>query len=305
MADRTTPARLLVVEDDSEHFELARFALERAGYVVERTAGERETLARLADVKYQAILLDYLLPDGNGISLLSKIAVNDSAPPVIMVTAANTAELAVRALRAGASDYVVKGMDYLDELPGVISRVLERRNLEQVNKQLQEALLEQIRTDFLTGLNNRQTVLQRLETELDRASRYSRPLTLAMLDLDNFKSINDRFGHQAGDRVLMQIGQVLRAELRSSDFAGRYGGDEFVLVMPETDIEHASVVVERIRSRLEGQDVVPDLPRLRVSIGLAGASTSVEESLSRADAAMYQAKRRRRRRRLTNNVASG
>ncbi|MBN1423665.1 diguanylate cyclase [Candidatus Fermentibacteria bacterium] len=156
------------------------------------------------------------------------------------------------------------------------------------------------RTDGLTGLNNRQSLMAGLESELARASRYGHLLTLMILDLDHFKEVNDIHGHLVGDRVLATVATILRHTIRATDVAGRYGGEEFCVVLPETDVAGACLMAERIRVALEAIRV--ELPggqvlRITGSIGVAQAcSTSTDALIARADAALYEAKRAGRNR---------
>jgi len=155
--------------------------------------------------------------------------------------------------------------------------------------------LERLATsDSLTGLANRQHLMSRLEAELKRAARYGKPVTLLMIDLDHFKRINDSRGHQAGDAVLREFAGLIRETLRETDFAGRYGGEEFCVVLPETNLAGGITMAERIREATGEHDfLVPGGERLRVtcSIGVAAAeSPVVEELVAAADARLYQAK---------------
>ena len=178
--------------------------------------------------------------------------------------------------------------------------------LERVDEKRQE-LLEEVqaraRTDELTGLANRREVMRRLEEELERSRRYDRSLSVALLDLDRFKKVNDRYGHQAGDRVLERFAALLREETRAADTAGRYGGEEFLLVLPETEAEKATRLVERILSRAREESYREDGEQFDVtcSAGVTGArpQEDVDALLARADDALYRAKESGRDRAVT------
>jgi diguanylate cyclase (GGDEF)-like protein len=149
----------------------------------------------------------------------------------------------------------------------------------------------------LTGLLRREAVLEQLDRELERAARYGRPLAVAMADLDHFKRVNDRHGHLAGDALLRQVSQVLSGSLRSTDWIGRYGGEEFLLVLPETGLAGAAAFAEKIRGRVEEMSVpVEDGPPIRatVSIGLAALDgerkLTARDLIGEADRALYEAK---------------
>lgn len=150
------------------------------------------------------------------------------------------------------------------------------------------------RTDSLTDLYNRQYLMERLENEMSRTRRYKRPLSLIMLDLDHFKEVNDRYGHLAGDAVLASTASIVSSTLRETDFAGRYGGEEFVIVMPETDIQGASEYAERLRRTMEGRKhEIPQGEKISVTFSAGVAEMSggdTEELIALADEALYRAK---------------
>jgi len=177
-------------------------------------------------------------------------------------------------------------------------RYLERENVDLVMKN--RALADVSARDALTGLYARWYVLQKIEEEINRAIRHGSPMALLMVDLDHFKTINDSYGHLAGDQVLQSTGQVLRDSCRVYDVPGRYGGEEFCLMLPETRLGNTGIVAERIRSRVEAARVPHDDAELSItaSIGIAGldegATTgrlvSASALIERADQALYRAK---------------
>lgn len=165
---------------------------------------------------------------------------------------------------------------------------------EITQRKADEARLRRLATtDPLTGLSNRRHFFERGAQELRRAARYRRPLALLMLDIDHFKSVNDRYGHEAGDAVLRDLAERLRAGLRTSDLAGRIGGEEFAVLLPETTAEQAELLAERLRAAIAADPLGPDLG-ITVSLGVALAVPASEETLDpvlrRADAALYRAK---------------
>ncbi len=171
-------------------------------------------------------------------------------------------------------------------------RARYERQLEAYQEQLEQHLAkinEQSITDPLTGLRNRRAFLERLHEETERATRYGSPLSLAMVDVDHFKMLNDTHGHPVGDAALQQIGQVLRSQSRTTDLVARYGGEEFVIILPATDLDGAQVLGERFRRSVE-QARSCDLP-LTVSVGVAELHTNSGDDLVRdADIALYRAK---------------
>lgn len=176
-------------------------------------------------------------------------------------------------------------------------RALERENLELASRNA--ALAELSSRDSLTGLFNRRYVLDKIEIEMNRALRYGTAMSVLLLDIDHFKQVNDSFGHPAGDDVLRNVGTVLKESCRVYDVPGRYGGEEFCLMLPQTGLENTMTVAERIRSRVEGNtlDVGEGKVRITTSIGVAGIESVPEPGfvtasslIDRADRALYSAK---------------
>ena len=171
-----------------------------------------------------------------------------------------------------------------------------RRRLSEANQELRQAIghIEEIAIrDALTGAYNRGHLFEVLRHECARSNRNGGPLSICMFDLDHFKQINDRFGHPAGDAVLKRFGDIAKAALRAADVLGRYGGEEFLAVLPDTGAPGAIVVAERIRLAVESA-ALPEIPahRVTVSVGVATrrSTETVEAFLARADQALYRAK---------------
>jgi diguanylate cyclase (GGDEF)-like protein len=204
-----------------------------------------------------------------------------------------------------------------DRLLSIVREITERKlaevelqytkvGLEKANKELQTALArekELAHTDALTGINNRRYLYELAEHEFEIALRYQQPLSILMFDIDHFKQVNDTFGHTAGDHILQQVTQAASAELRSADVIGRYGGEEFVIVLPMTNAQQAYPLAERIRLAAEAIRVPTEKgdASITLSIGIVeirqGAQTgSVESLIRRADEVMYAAKQAGRNR---------
>ena len=198
---------------------------------------------------------------------------------------------------------VIEGMTLLTTELTNLSRELKKRNDELFRA---NARIEKLtRTDPLTGLSNRRHLMERLELELARTRRSNSPLALAMYDLDKFKSVNDTYGHAAGDAVLKAFAEVMRSSTRSVDLVARWGGEEFVLLFPETGQEEARIVVERTREAQARQTVLEDGRVVTVSFGLSvqGPEDTADALLSRADAALYEAKKGGRNQLVVDGVA--
>ncbi|HET6427339.1 MAG TPA: diguanylate cyclase [Phycisphaerae bacterium] len=318
--DPVTP-RTLVVEDDPDQLELICDAMrmyfhDRPGARVVGARSGAEAMAQDLS-QFDAVLLDFQLPDVSGIELLEQI-LDRRDIPVIFVTGNNSSATAAEAIRRGAQDYLVKLGDYLFAVPVVVEKNIRQHRLKQENRRLQrelEASIEEVRvkntqleeslqkmqtmadTDHLTGLANRRAFSEMLDRYYGEANRYDFDLSCAMCDLDRYKDLNDSLGHQVGDRILVTAADVIRSTLRSSDMAARYGGDEFVLLLPHTAMEMAINVADRIRRQLSV--ATPGLTKARgvtLSIGVASLRSDRPESadalVSMSDRALYVAKDR-------------
>lgn len=309
--------KILIIEDDVDQRSLIAETLEdKFGCGTVWGAG---SLAETLDhdlPAFDLILADYNLPDASGLELLDKIK-RRCDTPVIMVTGENVGQIAVEAIRKGANDYIVKLGDYLITIPVVVEKNLTlakiqqenqtlRRQLENALRQLQEknAQLEEslvrlqqaAATDPLTSLYNRRYFGRVLEQMFAETQRYSTDLACVMIDLDDYKHLNDKYGHQVGDQLLVLAGKVIGANMRRMDVAARYGGDEFVLLLPRASAEEALNMAERIREEF-AQATASVLKRGRgvtMSIGIASLSTtqapSADQLVARADEALYRAK---------------
>ena len=174
-----------------------------------------------------------------------------------------------------------------------VARISDR--YQHMMRDLNEALREASTHDSLTGLANRRLLVERLKKEAERYTRYRRPFSIAMLDVDHFKSINDRYGHELGDSALTEIARVLDAEIREQDICGRWGGEEFLILMPETDAASAAQVMERVRGAIQRLTIraQTDLVGITVSAGIAEhqPGESYSETINQADHALLEAKR--------------
>lgn len=250
------------------------------------------------------ILCDVVMPGIDGFKFLSlkRSKPEFSEIPVIMLTGtAADVKAKVKGLESGAHDYVTKPFDE-QELVARVRVHLKIKALQDELREKNQRLEELSNTDGLTKVTNRRHFMELLDLEFLRARRYGTELSYVMVDIDHFKSINDQHGHQVGDVALVTVASVLREDLRKHDVIGRYGGEEFVLMLPQTALDGARVVAERYRKRIEDAVIQAGDLTLRVtaslgvsSTALAGADT-VDELARLADAALYQAKREGRNR---------
>ncbi|WP_051275988.1 diguanylate cyclase [Desulfovirgula thermocuniculi] len=302
LADRPLPGtnrlpQVLLVEDSSLQQKIISRYLAEQGIETRVASTGREALEAARSHQPDLILLDIVLPDIDGIALCHELKKDPQVAnvPVIFVTSKSGRENRLRGLECGADDFLTKPVDKRELVIRVQSFI--RR------KQLMDALLYQASRDSLTGLYNRRQLLLDLEREIARARRYGHPLSLIVLDVDHFKQYNDLNGHLAGDGLLTQLAQLITSGLRSTDLAYRYGGEEFVVLLPETDAAGAVQVAEKLRRKVEEYPFPHEQKQpggnLTVSLGVAAFpdhAQSTRDLLSAADQAMYEAKSRGRNR---------
>ncbi|MGH7214273.1 MAG: diguanylate cyclase [Tepidisphaeraceae bacterium] len=304
------PLKLLLIEDDEDQRELIRETLEDhfgKGCVV--GAGTRAEALAQELATFDLILSDYNLPDASGMEMLEDIQ-KRCQTPVILVTGENVGQIAREAIRRGAADYVVKIGDYMFTIPLVIEKNLTatkmrrekealQRQLQEKNAELEKALkqVEQMAaTDPLTGLYNRRHFARVIDQLFAEAQRYDQDLSCAMIDLDGYKQLNDTFGHQLGDQLLVMAGKVITANLRRMDVAARYGGDEFVVLLPHASADDAAAVLTRIRDefRQASAMLLRRNAGVNMSIGIGSARVlhpaSADALVAGADRALYRAK---------------
>jgi diguanylate cyclase (GGDEF)-like protein len=284
-------ARLLIADDEPDARVLLNEALGEEYDVL--TAADGQEAVDLARAQHpDLVLLDLNMPRLDGFEVLEQLRADPSTTdmPVILVTARSDDAGKVRALDQGAVDYLQKPFSERE------LRARVERTLRLVRSQI--ALRELAQTDPLTSLANLRAFRARLEDEVKRARRYRTPLTCVMADLDQLKPINDELGHAAGDRAIAQVAAVIREELRETDFGARYGGDEFVVLLPHTAAEEGRVFAERVCARIHATELRVGDRRLSLgaSFGVAcrspDAGDSPPESLVHAaDTALYAAKR--------------
>lgn len=249
------------------------------------------------------IICDVEMPGMDGFKFLKMLETREDLQdvPVIMVTGREDSEAKVRGLEQGASDYVTKPFDPA-ELLARVKVQLKIKSLQDKLKQSNQMLLALSITDPLTGLHNRRAMMEFLEKEFARAQRQQKPLSLVMLDLDHFKKINDNYGHQNGDAVLRAIGIELKTHLRKYDVAARFGGEEFVLILPETGLDEAVQTAERLRQNVADMRFNSELSKLQLTVSLGIATTQngrilgLDDLIREADYALYNAKREGRNR---------
>ena len=255
-----------------------------------------QAFIKLDGRKFDLILLDHNLPDGTPVDVMSVMEEKGFDIPVVIVTERNDEWVASQVIQIGAYDYFPKSDLNRDSLSRVISNSMEKYRLKKEAQLAMKKMADMSIRDELTDLYNRRFFMEALERELSRAVRYKSRLVLCMIDLDHFKSINDTYGHLAGDKALSEIGKKLKESLRRSDLLCRYGGEKFAAILPNTDLEHALFVSERFRKNIAESDFEfqTSIFRLTVSIGMAGFdhpyTLSGIEIVRKADEALLRAK---------------
>lgn len=282
MPKRSGSAPVIVLVEDDPNFSLMLgryFAREDWHSLLSNSVESARAI--FADSPWDVALIDRRLPDGEGLDLCREVRALAPHNYLMILTGEASDEAKLEGFACGADDYVTKPV-HIQEL---MARI--RAGLRIVA--LQKKLMELSMTDGLTELRNRRAFDQELVHRFDLAKRHDRPLSLALLDVDHFKSINDELGHQSGDHVLKAVAEVLRKGSRRTDFVARFGGEEFVVILPETSLSEALRFAEKIRSAVAAHP-----SGVTVSIGVASfphsAITVADELLFAADQALYRAK---------------
>jgi two-component system, cell cycle response regulator len=298
---------ILIAEDNAVSRKLMEMTLRQAGYEVVSAANGREAFKVFKERFFPIILTDWGMPEMDGLELCRAIRENptDGYVFIFLITGRDSKKDIIVGLEAGADDYLTKPFDRSE----LIARLKTALRILELEKSLKDAY-EKIRilsiTDKLTDCYNRTYMDEYLSKEIIRTTRYRRPISLVMTDIDHFKRINDSYGHQAGDLILKNFVTWIKESIRKDvDWIARYGGEEFLIVMPETDFESAMSSAERLRKSVsesitsyEEKDI-----RITASFGVAGFKPSAENNtfpyesiIDKADKSLYQAKNEGRNR---------
>ncbi|HEX8905520.1 MAG TPA: diguanylate cyclase [Longimicrobiaceae bacterium] len=301
------PVRVLVVDDLPDNVEILRARLESRGYAVDTAENGEDALRMVKDAPPQLILCDVMMPGIDGYEVARRIKQDGRSGalpfiPIILVTALGETEHIVQGLNTGADDYIAKPYHF-QELEARVRAMLrikrlqdeldqKNRELEVANKRLRKLSI----TDGLTKLFNHRHVHELLRDEFERSRRTEEPLAVTMLDLDRFKAVNDTYGHPTGDVILYETARILEETAREIDMVGRYGGEEFIVILPNTDEEEAARFAERVRTAVEGHLYRDEANELRMTCSAGVASfpsegvNAPEQLLKKADDALYEAK---------------
>ncbi len=289
--------KVLIADDSATSRVLLRSALLRWGYeVVEAENGTRAWEILAAPEAPTMVILDWVMPGLTGPEVCRNVRATHREPYtyIILLTSKSSKTETIEGLEAGADDYLVKPFDE-QELKVRLRAGKRIVDLQVDLLRAREELRERANKDLLTMLPNRPAISAALETELARCHRESRTVGVILLDIDHFKRINDTYGHFTGDAVLRETASRLRGNMRPYDQVGRYGGEEFLVVLPNCDLEQAKMQAERMRSKLQASTMRVDGAEMQVSASFGvtvsdGSERSSEIFVRVADEALYKAK---------------
>jgi len=290
--------KILIAEDDSTSRRILEAALTKWGHDIVSVADGAEAWEKLQDADAPKLaILDWIMPSIEGVEICRKLRENkkdeEQYTYLILLTSKGSKENIISGMEAGADDYVVKPFDQHE----LRVRIRAGQRIVQLQSELLAAkqdLLLQSRTDPLTGVLNRRAILSQIEIELSRAQREGKNLSLSMLDIDHFKKINDTYGHMVGDDVLREVVRRISAVIRKYDSLGRFGGEEFLIVLPGAEGAEAYAIGEKIRSVIGETAFFVDGSKIRVTasqgVVTGDGNANVDDLMAMADKAMYQAK---------------
>ena len=288
--------RILIADDDPVIRKIISKLVSDMGHEPVTVNDGNSAFKQIKQHGYPVVVLDWMMPGMDGIDACRAIRniENGNICYIIMNSAREGPNSISEALKAGANDYITKMTDPI-ELRARIGVGIRTAQLEIELVELNQQLRYLVRTDGLTGLLNHAAILKELDMELDRGRRDGLSTSVLMLDLDKFKAVNDTYGHQAGDKVLISFSGKLVEKCRSFDRIGRYGGEEFLIVLPRTNNDEAISIAERIRFEIEEMNLDNIIQGLKItcSVGTCTAALSVQHSsalVSAADASLYRAK---------------
>ncbi len=289
-----SPLRLLLIEDSIDDALLLVRELELGGYDVscERVDTYDAMSAALEQDRWDVVIADYTMPRFSGTAALELLRSRSNDAPFIFVSGPIGEDAAVAAMKTGADDYIMKGN--LKRLVPAIQRELRDAQSRRERRTAEERLQYLAYSDPLTELPNRALLQDRLQQAIVTSHRDGEPLSLLMMDLDRFKEVNDTLGHQTGDLLLHQVGQRMKHVLREADTAARFGGDEFAILLPATNIAGATTAARKILTAIERPFLIGGIELdVRASIGIAlanGPGATSNDILRQADVAMFLAK---------------
>jgi diguanylate cyclase (GGDEF)-like protein len=278
-------AFLLVVDDNEMNRDMLSRRLKRQGYMVAVAEDGYQALKMIKAQQFDLVLLDIMMPGMDGYEVCRRIKSEPqtSGIPIIFITSMSEIQNKTKGFELGAVDYITKPFDVME----VKARVKTHLSLALANKKLHQ-LAE---TDFLTNIYNRRIFLRFLEAEINKARRYSNAFSLIMFDIDHFKAVNDTYGHDVGDYVLKTTVDIIKKDIRRTDVFVRYGGEEFIIMLPEIAIEGAKLCAENTRATIE-QNNFDKVKKITISVGVTmfKENDTINSITKRVDEALYRAK---------------
>ena len=310
MSDDTNKnLRILIVDDVSINIQVIANILKKDGYQMSYAQSGKAALVKSNFQDFDLILLDVMMPEMNGFEVCIKLKQEPKTKdiPVIFLTAKSDTESIVRGFEAGGADYVTKPFNGVELLARVKTRLDLKRSqealksayqkLKATNEKLlksQEKLEMVARTDTLTKLSNRFDIIEKMENEKIRFERSQKPFSFILCDIDNFKLFNDQYGHDCGDFVLVSLAERIRSRVRKQDGVSRWGGEEFLLLLPETDLEGGRILAESLRETVSSNCYEYDEHKLEITMTFGVSSFSqvenIEQCIKMADSALYKGK---------------
>ncbi len=292
---------ILVADDKEKNFEdLKSMICINKNLTLKNCSSLKSALQMLKISDFDLILFKFKLPDGNGFDMLDIMRRDSIDTPLIMITDIGNELTALKIIQAGAYDYLKKGSITGEILINAIMNTLEKARLKKQVESTYKRMVDISTRDDLTGLYNRRYFLECLKREYARARRYETGLILCMLDIDEFQAINNAYGHQAGDKVLAELGSMLIKSVRTIDVACRYGGEEFALILPHTDISDAHALLERFRQTVLSYSFQCNSSRVNITVstGIAKYKASDDQCslnlIKKAEKALMTAKEKGR-----------
>lgn len=294
-SEKKSPTRILVVDDEEIMRTFLKEVLSDEGYVIDLAVSGRDAVEKMGASQYDIVITDIVMPELDGLGVVAAAKDLPYEVDVVVMTGYASMGTAVESMKLGAIDYITKPFN-IDQIRIIVSNAVKERSLKRQAAE-GEFYKELSRKDGLTDLYNHRFFHQLLETEVSRGKRYSRVVSLIMIDIDNFKRFNDSHGHPAGDVALRQLARLLRQSSRACDFVARYGGEEFAIIAPEATPDAARRMAERIREVVaetvfEGEEAMPGAS-LTISLGVATfpmQASDKGELVERSDQALYRAK---------------
>ncbi len=298
-----TPSSVLIVDDNSKNLQVLADILGGEHYKVALAKDGGKALTFVRKRRPDLILLDIMMPHLDGFEVCKQLKADTETRdiPVIFISALTDTQDKLRGFRAGGVDYVTKPFQKEEVLARVKTHLELKRSQEALKTayfklhKAYEELEIAARTDSLTQLSNRRDMMDKIKYEKKKTDRSSKPFALILADIDNFKNFNDQYGHDCGDYVLVTVSEIIRNRVRRQDTAARWGGEEFLLLLPETEVEGAKTLAASIQQALAEQTMRYDQDQFQVTltlgISICHGGTDIDHCIKAADEALYDGKR--------------